>query len=201
MAWTKPSIIVPGAADGDTSQVCTDSQHDQPLRLKGAFLVRLLITEVIERHACLGGNFLGRSMTDKDGLSAPLNSDGLANTHAADVEFSRRQREDVGGRAHGRDEFDHEDAGRGGIRESDSGEEEVGEGTAFGFGDSVDAIVGEAVVDGAEFVESGGLGSGEGGGDVGGGGLLEGGVGGAEARGVDGRGSSAGEKLGGGPRG
>jgi len=138
-------------------------------------------------------------MADEDGLSTPLDRDGLSNAHGAYVEFGRGQRQNVGGRTHGRDEFHDEDACGGGVRESDSGEEEVGEGATFGFGDSVDAVIGEGVVDGAEFVEGGGLGGGEGGGDVGR--LLERGVGGAKAGGVDGSGDTSGDELGGGPRG
>ena len=106
-------------------------------------------------------------MTDEDRLSAPLHRDGLSGRDGANVEFSRGQCQHVCGGAHGGNELYHEDTCGGGVCEADTGEEEVGEGTAFGFGDAVDAIICEGVIDGAEFVEGGSLGSWEGGGNVG----------------------------------
>mmetsp|Transcript_8884 Transcript_8884/g.18947 ORF Transcript_8884/g.18947 Transcript_8884/m.18947 type:complete len:156 (+) Transcript_8884:453-920(+) len=128
-------------------------------------------------------------MTNENGLAAPLDRDGLAGLDAPHVEFGGGEGEDVGGGAHGGNKLDNEDAGSGGVGKADSGEEKVGEGAAFGFGDTVDAVVFEGVVDGAEFVEGGGFGGGKGGGDVG---RLEalgeaegGGGGGSEASGED----------------
>lgn len=96
-------------------------------------------------------------MTDEDGFAPPLDRDGFTGGDGRDVEFGRGQGEDVGAGAHGGDEFDDEDACGGGVGESHSREEEVGEGATFGFGDVIDAVVGVAVVDGAQFVEGGGL--------------------------------------------
>jgi len=137
-------------------------------------------------------------VADKNWLTTPLDSDGLSHVHGAYVKFGRGQGKDIGGRAHGGDEFHNEDASGGCVRESDSREEKVGEGTTFGFGDSIDAVISEGMVDGSEFVEGGGLGGGEGGGDVGR--LLERRDGSAKAGGVDGSGGSAGEELRGCPR-
>lgn len=134
MTRAEPSVIVPSATNGHASQMSANSQHDQPLRSKGAIVVRLLVAQRREGHAGLGGNFRGSSVADEHGLSAPLDRDGLAHADGADVEFRGGQGQDVGGGAHGGDEFDDEDAGRGGVGESDSGEEEVGEGATLGFG-------------------------------------------------------------------
>ena len=86
-------------------------------------------------------------MTNEHGLSTPLDRDGFTGRDPTDVEFGRGQCEDIGRSAHGGDEFNDEDACGGGVGESDPGEEEVGEGTTFWFGDAVDAVIGEAVVD------------------------------------------------------
>lgn len=206
MTRAEPSIKVPGTTNRHTSQMSANSQHNQPLRREGTIIIRLLITQRREGNARLRGNFRGSSMTDEHRLSAPLDRDGLAEADGGHVEFRGGQGQYVGGGAHGRDEFHDEDAGRGSVRESDSGEQEVGEGATFGLGDSVDAVVGEAVVDGAELVEGGdlagrlGLEGGEGGGGDVGGLSLECGEGGADSRGGGGS-ATAGEEVGGGPRG
>lgn len=109
-------------------------------------------------------------MADKHGLSTPLDRNGLSGGDGSNIKLGRCQRQHVGGGAHGGDELDNEDASGGGVGEANSGEEEVGEGTTFWFGDAVDAVVFESVVDGAQFVELGSLEGGEGGGIVVGGG-------------------------------
>lgn len=91
-------------------------------------------------------------MTDEDGFAAPFDRDGFTGRDGRYVEFGAGQSQHVGRGAHGRDEFDDEDACGGSVGEADAGEEEVGEGSTFGFGDVVDAVVGVAVVHRAEFV-------------------------------------------------
>ena len=94
-------------------------------------------------------------MADEDRLTPPFDSDGLARTHARDVEFRGCHGQHVRGCGHGRYELDDEYARRGRVRESDAGEEEVGEGASFRFGDAIDSVVGVTVIDGAELVEGG----------------------------------------------
>lgn len=96
-------------------------------------------------------------MTNENGLPPPLHSDSLSGSHGPDIKLSGSKCQNVGGCAHGRDEFDDQDASGGGVSEADPGEEEVGEGTTFGFGNVVNTVVGEGVVDGAKFVEGGGF--------------------------------------------
>ena len=154
----EPPVVIPGAADGDASEVGAYPQHDEPLRLEDAVVVGLLVPQGRHGHGRALGDLGGGAVPDEHRLSPPLDGDGLADCHGADVEFSRGQSEDVGGRGHGRDELHDEHARRGGVREAHPGEEEVGEGAALGLCDAIDAIVGEAVIDGTELVEGRGLG-------------------------------------------
>ncbi|KAL7461029.1 hypothetical protein ACHAXS_001466 [Conticribra weissflogii] len=185
MARAEPSIVIPRPANGDAPQMGTNAEHDEPLGLQGTIVIRLLITKLRERHGRLRGDFGGGTMANKDWLATPLDCDSFPGLDAPHVEFGGGEGEDVRGGAHRGDKLDDENAGSGGVGEADSGEEEVGECATFGFGDAVDAVVFEGVVDGAELVERRSFEGREGGGNVGGLealGETKGGGGGSEAR-------------------
>lgn len=75
VAGAEPAAKVTGLANGDTTQVGADTQHDQPLGALDTVLVGLGVSE--------GGDvdFIGLvdlvlgSVTDEDGLASPLDDD------------------------------------------------------------------------------------------------------------------------------
>lgn len=153
VAGAEPPVELPRSTDGNAAQVSANPQHNKPLGLQGAIVVRLLVAKLGQTNGGLGGYFGRRSVADEDGLAAPFDGDGLARGDGSNIKLGRGERQHIGGGAHGRDEFDHQHAGSGGVGEANPREEEVGEGSAFGLGDMINAVVGESVVDRAQFVE------------------------------------------------
>lgn len=78
VARAEPTIVLAGIADGDAAQVGADAKDDEPLGLEGTVLVGLLITEGVHGDGGFGGDLVAGTVTDEDGLAAPLDGDGLA---------------------------------------------------------------------------------------------------------------------------
>jgi hypothetical protein len=72
VARAEPAAVFTGLADGHTTQVGADTQHDQPLGLLHTFVVGLGVTQILP--LCLTGlvDLILGTVTDEDGLATPL---------------------------------------------------------------------------------------------------------------------------------
>lgn len=72
MARTVVSSVVSGVGDGHTTQMGAHTEDDDSAGVNHSILVMLRVTKLRDIHACLCCNFLLRAVTDKQGLSSPL---------------------------------------------------------------------------------------------------------------------------------
>jgi hypothetical protein len=72
VARAEPAAVFTGLADGHTTQVGADTQHDQPLGLLHTLVVGLGVTQILP--LCLTGllDLILGTVTDEDGLATPL---------------------------------------------------------------------------------------------------------------------------------
>jgi hypothetical protein len=153
MTRTEPPIEISSSTNGHTAKMSTDPKNYQPLRLVHSLIIRLLITQMCHGNRRLHGNFRRCSMTNKHGLTTPLDRNGLTRINVSQIKFSRCQSENVSRGTHGRNEFDHEDTGSGGVGKAYPREHEVGEGTTLGFGHFVDPVGSIGMIYRSEFMK------------------------------------------------
>lgn len=79
VARAEPAAVVTGLADGHTTQVGADTQHDQPLGLLNTLVVGLGVAQALP--LCVTGlvDLILGTVTDEDGLSTPLDDDLFGN--------------------------------------------------------------------------------------------------------------------------
>lgn len=75
VAGAEPAAVVAGLADGHTTQVGADTQHDQPLRALDTVVVRLRVTEALPLGLAGLGDLVLGAVADEDGLATPLDDD------------------------------------------------------------------------------------------------------------------------------
>mmetsp|Transcript_38199 Transcript_38199/g.83056 ORF Transcript_38199/g.83056 Transcript_38199/m.83056 type:complete len:140 (+) Transcript_38199:87-506(+) len=81
VAGAEPTVVLPGVTDGDAAQVGADAKNDKPLRLEGAVIIGLLITKMSHGYLRFGRYLIVGAVTDEDGLTAPLDGDGLTDVN------------------------------------------------------------------------------------------------------------------------
>lgn len=75
VARAVPTAKVSSLANGDTSQVGADTQHDKPLGLLDAISIILRVTELRDADRVGLCNLISSAVSDEDGLSTPLDGD------------------------------------------------------------------------------------------------------------------------------
>ena len=125
VARAEPASVVARLADGHTTQVGADAEHDEPLGLLGARLVALGVAEALEVGAARLCDLVGGAVADEDGLAAPLDDDVLALGDGGEVELDLGHREHVRGRGHRREELGHRRLGRGRGEHAERADHEV----------------------------------------------------------------------------
>ena len=154
VAGAEPSSRkVTGVSERDASQVGADSEHNSIFRLEGTVLISLLVTEVIHAHRGDLGDLVGSPVADKDGLTAPLDSDGGSDGNLGQVILSGGSGQHIGGSTHGRHELEKDNTGGGGVSEPDRRQHQVREGTALWLGNLVHTIGSVSVINGTELME------------------------------------------------
>jgi hypothetical protein len=132
--------------------VRTDTQDNNEFLIESTVNVGFLVTKNIHRDGIFSGNFCRGTASDKDGLSTPFDSNGLAHGNVTQIEFGKGQGQDIGRRTHAGHKLDHQKTCRRRVRKSDGRKHQVGKGTTFGFGDLVDAVIFVSVIDATEVV-------------------------------------------------
>ena len=127
VARAEPASVVARLADGHTTQVGADAEHDEPLGLLGARLVALGVAEALEVGAARLCDLVGGAVADEDGLAAPLDDDVLALGDGGEVELDLGHREHVRGRGHRREELGDGRLGRGRGEHAERADHEVRE--------------------------------------------------------------------------
>lgn len=100
VTWAEPAAEITCLADGHTTQVGADTQHDEPLRLLDAVLIGLRVAQLLPVDLLGLGNLVGGSVADEDGLPTPLDDDILALRNGSQVDFDLGLREHVGRGGH-----------------------------------------------------------------------------------------------------
>lgn len=75
VAGAEPAAVVAGLADGHTTQVGADTQHDQPLGALDTVVVGLGVTERLPLGLAGLGDLVLGTVADEDGLATPLDDD------------------------------------------------------------------------------------------------------------------------------
>jgi hypothetical protein len=75
VAWAEPSSVVTSLTNWDTTQMGADTQHDQPLWSLDTLSIGLGVTEGGDVDLVGLVDFLGRSVTDENWLTTPLDDD------------------------------------------------------------------------------------------------------------------------------
>jgi len=75
VARAEPAAVFTGLADGHTTQVGADTQHDQPLGLLHTIVVGLGVTQVLPLCLAGLGNLILGTVANEDGLATPLDDD------------------------------------------------------------------------------------------------------------------------------
>ena len=100
MARAEPSSIVTALADGYASQMSTDTEHHQPLRLLNSCIVRLRVSKRLDIDIPCFFDFTLGTVTDEHRFTAPLDDDVLALGDRVEVDLDLGHGQDVGGGAH-----------------------------------------------------------------------------------------------------
>jgi hypothetical protein len=72
VAWAEPASEIACFADGNATKMCTDSKHDQPLRLLHPVFIGLGISQRLPVGLLCVLNFVLRPMADEDWLASPF---------------------------------------------------------------------------------------------------------------------------------
>eukprot|EP01083_Nonionella_stella_P291156 990734_1 len=104
-------------------------------------------------YGSLAVNLLRSTVTNKYGLTTPLDSDGTSHLNLSKVKLGGCHSKDIGGGRHGGYEFDNEDTGSRCIGETNTRKHEVSECTTLWLGYFIDTIGGEGMVNGSKLVE------------------------------------------------
>lgn len=127
MAWAEPTAEVTSLTNWHTTQVCTNTQHDQPLRFLNTLVVRLGVSQ--RGNVDLVGlvDLVGSSVSDKHGLTLPLDNDvaSLGNGSQLDLDLGHGQHISRGG--HRRKESLDCGLGTSGRQQTHGADHEVGE--------------------------------------------------------------------------
>ncbi len=75
VAGAEPAAVVTGLADGHTTQVGADTQHDQPFRALNTVVIGLGVTEGLPLGLAGLGDLILGAVTDENGLTTPLDDD------------------------------------------------------------------------------------------------------------------------------
>lgn len=75
MAGAEPSPIVTSLTNRHTAQVCTDSQHDKPLRLLNTVGISLWVTQRFNLDAVGLTYLVGGTVADEHRLATPFDND------------------------------------------------------------------------------------------------------------------------------
>ena len=147
VAWAEPSVVFSGIGHGNASQVGANGQNHDPFIGEDSVFVGLWVAQTAHWDGSDFCNFFGQSLSDKDGFSTPLDGQCLTEFHGAQIEIGRRQSSCGSGNGKRGYQFHHQQSSSGGIGESNRRKHEVGKGTALGFGNLVNPIVVESIVD------------------------------------------------------
>ena len=100
MARTEPPSEITCLANRNTTQVRTDTEHDQPLRLLGAFLIALRVPKRLPLGTPRLLDLVGCAVTNEHGLAAPFDDNIFALWDAGEFDLGLCKRKDVGRCSH-----------------------------------------------------------------------------------------------------
>ena len=103
----RPSSKIARLSNGYASEVSTDAEHDEPLWLLDADIVRLWVTQALPVDLACLVDLLLRTMADEHGLSAPLDDRILALGDARELNLNLRERKHVCRRRQGAQKLRH----------------------------------------------------------------------------------------------
>lgn len=104
MTWTKPSSIITGLTNGDTTKVGTHTKHDQPLWLLHSVIVRLGVPHRLPISSPGFLDLIRGSVSDEDGFAAPFNNHVLAFGDASKLHLGFCKGKDISRSSHGLEE-------------------------------------------------------------------------------------------------
>jgi hypothetical protein len=148
----EPSVVISSIGHGDASQVGANGQDHDPFVGENSVFVGLWVAQTAHRDGSDFRYFFGKSLSDKNGFATPLNGQRLTIFHCAQIEIGRRQSSCRSGNGKRGYQFHHQQSSSGGIGESNRSKHEVGKGTTLGFGNLVNPIVVESIVDASVIV-------------------------------------------------
>lgn len=100
VAGTEPSTEVARFSNRHATQMCANTQHDEPFGLLDAIAVGLWVTESLPVVVLGLFDFIGSSVADEHGLATPLDDNVLAFRDCGEIDFHLGLREHVGGSGH-----------------------------------------------------------------------------------------------------
>jgi len=127
VARAEPTVPVTSVDGRDATEVSADTDEDEPFGLLDTHGIGLRVTEGSGIIFAGSSNFLFVSVTDEDGLTTPLDGDGLTDGDLREVDFDLGHGHDVGGGSEGVDDLHDEDTGDGTVEESGRTFDEVSE--------------------------------------------------------------------------
>lgn len=141
VAWAEPTIVFSGIRNRDASQVRADGKHNDPLRVDDTFFICFLVTKVTQWNSSNLLNLMGLSTSDEDGLSSPLDSDGITKLNVGKVKISSRQGSGRSRNTERSDALHNQQTSSRGVGKSDSGQHQIGKCTSLGFSNLVDTVI------------------------------------------------------------
>jgi hypothetical protein len=101
MARAEPASVITCFANGHTTQVSADTQHDEPFGLLHSRVIALGITEGLPVGALGLLDLVGGAMSDEDWLASPLDDDVFSFGDGSQVNLDLGHGKNVGRRGHG----------------------------------------------------------------------------------------------------
>lgn len=125
VTWAEPTTKVTSLTDRDTTQVGTDTQHDQPFRLLDTLVISLRVSQ--RRNIDLVGllNLIAGSVSDENWLTLPLNNDVASLWDGSQLHLNLGHGQDIGRSRHGRKEGLDSGLGTGGRQQTHGTDHEV----------------------------------------------------------------------------
>ena len=139
LSWGKkkgnpPSSEIARLSDRHASKVGAHTEHDEPLGLLDAGIVRLRVAQGLPVDLAGLLDLVLRAVADKDGLAAPLDDDVLALGDARELDLDLGEREHIRRGGHRAEELGHGGLGDGRGEHAHGADHEVGERAVRGGG-------------------------------------------------------------------
>jgi hypothetical protein len=120
-----PATEISSLANGYTSQMSANTQHDQPLWVLRPSIITFGITESLPVGTLGLLNLIWSSVTDEHGLSTPFDDRVLSFRNTCKLDLDLGHSENVGGCGHGSQEFGDSGFGNRGGEDTERSDHEV----------------------------------------------------------------------------